>query len=184
MEGIVVLADYRPGEDAYDVLANFQGPYSLHAVMARALRVPETGLRLRTPTDSGGSFGVKQAAFPYVVLMCLAARKAGAPVKWVEDRLEHLMAANSATGRVTRISAAVADDGEVLALRFDHLEDCGAYLRAPEPASLYRMHGLLSGAYGVRHVACINRVVLTNKTPSGLNPVSYTHLTLPTKRIV
>ena len=169
MEGIVVVAEYRPGEDAYDVLANFQGPYSLHAVMARALRVPETGLRLRTPTDSGGSFGVKQAAFPYVVLMCLAARKAGAPVKWVEDRLEHLMAANSATGRVTRIHAAVADDGEVMALRFDHLEDCGAYLRAPEPASLYRMHGLLSGAYGVRHVACANRVVLTNKTPSGLN---------------
>jgi CO/xanthine dehydrogenase Mo-binding subunit len=41
--------------------------------------------------DSGGSFGVKHAVFQHVVLMCLAARKAGAPVKWVEDRLERLM---------------------------------------------------------------------------------------------
>jgi 2-furoyl-CoA dehydrogenase large subunit len=58
-----VVADYDPGEQAYDVLANFQGPFSLHAVMARALKVPGNRLRLRTPPDSGGSFGVKQAIF-------------------------------------------------------------------------------------------------------------------------
>jgi 2-furoyl-CoA dehydrogenase large subunit len=62
------------------------------------------------------------------------------------------------------------DSGEVLALDWDQLEDCGAYLRAPEPATLYRMHGNMTGAYHVRHVAIHNRVVLTNKTPSGLNP--------------
>src|SRR5262249_9182644 len=53
-----VVADYDPGDDAYDVLANFQGPFSLHPVMARALKVPGNRLRLRTPPDSGGSFGV------------------------------------------------------------------------------------------------------------------------------
>ena len=49
------------------------------------------------------------------------------------------------------------------------LEDVGAYVRAPEPATLYRMHGSLSGAYRVRNVAARNRVVLTNRCPSGLN---------------
>jgi 2-furoyl-CoA dehydrogenase large subunit len=59
-----VVAEYDAAEDAYDVLANFQGPFSLHPVMARALKVPGNRLRLRTPPDSGGSFGVKQAIFP------------------------------------------------------------------------------------------------------------------------
>ena len=164
-----VVAEYDPGEDCYDVLANFQGPFSLHAVMARALRVPGNRLRLRTPADSGGSFGVKQGVFPYVVLIALAARVAGRPVKWIEDRLEHLAASSCATNRVTRLEAAVAPDGRIEALDWDQIEDCGAHLRAPEPATLYRMHGNMTGAYDIRHVSIRNRVVLTNKMPTGLN---------------
>ncbi|MEZ5789135.1 MAG: xanthine dehydrogenase family protein molybdopterin-binding subunit, partial [Xanthobacteraceae bacterium] len=164
-----VVAEYDPGADAYDILANFQGPFSLHSVMARALKVPGNRLRLRTPADSGGSFGVKQAVFPYVVLMGVAARASGRPVKWIEDRLEHLTASVSATNRVTRLEAAVAADGRVLALDWDQIDDVGAHIRAPEPATLYRMHGNLTGAYDIRHVSVRNRVVLTNKTPTGLN---------------
>ena len=169
MECIALVAEYLGETAGYDVVSNFQGPFSLQPVMARALRVDGARLRLRSASDSGGSFGVKQAAFPYIVAMCLAARKAARPVKWVEDRLEHLQAATSATNRVTQIEAAVTHDARVLALRYDQLDDCGAYLRAPEPASLYRTHGHMSGAYAIEHLAVRNRVVLTNKTPSGLN---------------
>lgn len=164
-----VVAEYDAGEDAYDVLANFQGPFSIHAVLSRALRVPGNRLRLRTPPDSGGSFGVKQGVFPYIVLIAAAARAAGRPVKWIEDRLEHLTASVSATNRATTLSAAVAEDGRILALDWDQVEDCGAHLRAPEPATLYRMHGNLNGAYDIRHLSVRNRVVVTNKTPTGLN---------------
>ncbi len=164
-----VVADYDAAEDAYDVLANFQGPFSIHAVLSRALRVPGNRLRLRTPPDSGGSFGVKQGVFPYIVLIAAAARAVGRSVKWIEDRLEHLTASVSATNRATTLSAAVAADGRILALDWDQVEDCGAHLRAPEPATLYRMHGNLTGAYDIRHVAVRNRVVVTNKTPTGLN---------------
>ena len=169
IECFVVDAEYASADAACDVTSNFQGPYTLQPVMARALGVPGNRLRLRSPPNSGGSFGVKQAVFPYVVAICLAARKAGRPVRWTEDRLEHLTAATSATNRRIRLEGAVSGEGELLALRYDQLEDCGAYLRAPEPATLYRMHGNLSGAYAVRHIACRNRVVLTNKTPTGLN---------------
>jgi len=164
-----VIAEYDPGENAYDVLANFQGPFSIHAVLSRALKVPGNRLRLRTPPDSGGSFGVKQGVFPYIVLMAAAARVTGRPVKWIEDRLEHLTASVSATNRAVRLAAAVAEDGRILALDWDQVEDCGAHLRAPEPATLYRMHGNLTGAYDIRHLAVRNRVVVTNKTPTGLN---------------
>jgi 2-furoyl-CoA dehydrogenase large subunit len=164
-----VVAEYDPSDDAYDVLANFQGPFSIHAVLSRALKVPGNRLRLRTPPDSGGSFGVKQGVFPYIVLVAAAARAARRPVKWIEDRLEHLAASVSATNRVSKLNAAVADDGRILALDWDQVEDCGAHLRAPEPATLYRMHGNLTGAYDIRHLAVRNRVVVTNKTPTGLN---------------
>ena len=70
-------------------------------------------------------------------------------------------------GRI--IQAESSADGELVALRYDAIEDVGAYVRAPEPATLYRMHGSLSGAYRVRNVAARNRVVLTNTMPSGLN---------------
>jgi 2-furoyl-CoA dehydrogenase large subunit len=167
IETYVVVAEYG-SEGDYDVLSNFMGPFSLHAVMALALRVPAAKLRLRMPRDGGGSFGVKQGVFPYIVALCLAARKAGAPVKWVEDRLEHLVAATSSTGRVTDIEAAVAKDGRIAAISYDQIDDCGAYLRAPEPATFYRMHGCLTGAYRVANLRVRNRVALTNKTPAGL----------------
>tara|TARA_R110002110_G_scaffold404453_1_gene622768 strand:- start:6206 stop:9190 length:2985 start_codon:yes stop_codon:yes gene_type:complete len=164
-----VIASYEPGEDAYDVTANFQGPFSIHAVVARSLNVPGNRLRLRTPPDSGGSFGIKQGVFPYMILAGIAARIAGAPVKWIEDRLEHLSASVSATNRQTRIEAAVEEDGRITGLDWDQIEDCGAHLRAPEPATLYRMHGNMTGAYDIPNLAIRNRVVLTNKTPTGLN---------------
>jgi 2-furoyl-CoA dehydrogenase large subunit len=90
-------------------------------------------------------------------------------VRWTEDRLEHLAASSAATGRVTTVEAGYTQDGELLALRYDAIEDVGAYVRAPEPATLYRMHGSLSGAYRVRNVAARYRVALTNTLPSGLN---------------
>jgi 2-furoyl-CoA dehydrogenase large subunit len=168
IECFVVVAEHRPDDDSYDVLSSFQGPYSIHPVMARALRVPGARLRLRTPRDSGGSFGIKLAVFPYIVLMALAARVVGRPVKWVEDRYEHLQAATSCPVRVTRVEAAVTRDGTITALRFDQMDDYGAFVRAPMPAPLYRMHGAMTGAYAVRNLAITSKVVVTNKMPAGL----------------
>ena len=168
IECYVVVAQHNPADDSYDVLANFQGPFSMHPVMARALRVPGPKMRLRIPPDSGGSFGIKLSVFPYVVLIALAAKITGRPVKWVEDRIEHLVAASSGPNRVTEIEAAVANDGRILALKLDQLEDYGAFLRAPMPGPLYRMHGAVTGAYDIANVAVTNRVVLTNKMPASL----------------
>lgn len=169
METYGVLAAYDPHGAGYDIQANFQGPFSIHPVIARALKVPGNKLRLRTPPNSGGSFGIKQGVFPYIVLMAACARICARPVKWIEDRLEHLTASVSATNRVVELEAAVEPDGRVTALFWDQIEDVGAYLRAPEPATLYRMHGNLCGAYDIANLSVRNRIVMTNKTPTGLN---------------
>ena len=163
-----LVAEFHSGAESYEVTSNFQGPFALHPVMALALKIPANRLRLKSPPASGGSFGTKQGVFPYIVACCVASRIAGRPVKWIEDRLEHLMAATSATNRVTTLRAAVEADGRITALDWDQIDDCGAYLRAPEPATIYRMHGNMTGAYDIRHLAIRNRNVLTNKTPSGL----------------
>ncbi len=168
MECFVVVAEYLVDEDSFDVMSHFQGPFTTHPVMARALRVPGPRFRLRTPPNSGGSFGVKQSVFPYIVLMSVASKIIGRPVKWVEDRLEHLVAANSAPNRDIRIEAAVKSDGTVLALRIEQLDDYGAFLRSPMPGPLYRMHGSMTGAYDVANIKITNKLILTNKAPAGL----------------
>ena len=164
-----VVCDWDGSAGRLTAWANFQGPFTLHGVAAAALGLRGDRLRLLTPPDSGGSFGIKAAVLPYVVLMGLASRALGVPVRWSEDRLEHLAASAVSTGRVTEVEAGFTAEGELVALRYDALEDVGAYVRAPEPATLYRMHGSLSGAYRVRNVAARNRVGLTNTIPSGLN---------------
>jgi 2-furoyl-CoA dehydrogenase large subunit len=169
VECYAVVADWEATAGRLTAWANFQGPFTLHGVAAAALGLKGDRLRLLTPPDSGGSFGIKSSVFAYVVLMGLAARHLGVPVTWTEDRLEHLAASAAATGRTTEVEAGFAADGRLLALRYDAIEDVGAYVRAPEPATLYRMHGSLSGAYTVPNVAVRNRVVLTNTIPSGLN---------------
>jgi 2-furoyl-CoA dehydrogenase large subunit len=169
VECYAVVADWDATAGRLTAWANFQGPFTLHGVAAAALGLKGDRFRLLTPPDSGGSFGIKSSVFAYVVLMGLAARKLGVPVTWIEDRLEHLAASAAATGRTTEVEAGFRADGRLVALRYDAIEDVGAYVRAPEPATLYRMHGSLSGAYTVPNVAARNRVVLTNTIPSGLN---------------
>ncbi|HEU5068703.1 MAG TPA: molybdopterin cofactor-binding domain-containing protein, partial [Sphingomicrobium sp.] len=164
-----VIADFDRGNRRYTVWSNFQGPYALHPIMCDALRVRGHELRLISAPSSGGSFGIKQGVYPYIVLIALAARRFGRPVKWIEDRLEHLASSSAASGRVTKVDGAFDRDGNLIGLQLEQLENVGAYLRPPDPAALYRMHSTLSGPYRVRNIAVSNKAVVTNQVPSGLN---------------
>src|SRR5471030_2327266 len=169
METYGVIANFEPHPDRYTVWANFQGPFVLHPLMAASLNVSGSRLRVITPPNSGGSFGTKQAVFAYMVLISAASRLLGVPVKWSEDRLEHLMASSSATDRIGSVEGAFSKDGELLGVRYRNVVNLGAYIRAPEPASVYRMHSTSNGAYRVKHIAIENVLVVTNRMPTGLN---------------
>lgn len=169
METAGIIAQFEAQPDRYTIWSNFQGPFILHALMTGALKVPGNHLRLITAPHSGGSFGVKQAMFPTIVLLAAASRLLGMPLKWIEDRLEHLQASSCASDRADRVDAAFTNQGELIGLRYTNIMNAGAYVRAPEPASLYRMHAASNGCYGVRNIAVDNSVVVTNRSPIGLN---------------
>ena len=148
----------------------FMGPFSIHAVMARALKVPGNRLRLRTPPDSGGSFGVKQGVFPYIVLMGLAARVAGAPGEMDRGpaRASHRLgvgdqprdqARSRGRCRRPRHGAGAGTRSRMSArtsARPSRRRSTACTATSPAPTT--------SANVSVR-----NRVVLTNKTPTGLN---------------
>jgi 2-furoyl-CoA dehydrogenase large subunit len=169
METFGVIAHYERAPDRYTVWSNFQGPFVLQPLMAGALRVPGNRLRLITPPSSGGSFGVKQAILSSIVLLAAVSRRTELPVKWIEDRAEHLTAASASSDRLGTVAAAFRNDGKLLGLRFKNVANMGAYIRAPEPASLYRMHAASNGCYDVRNIEIHNELVVTNRTPVGLN---------------
>jgi 2-furoyl-CoA dehydrogenase large subunit len=164
-----VIADYDPADDRYSIWSNFQGPFIGHPIIAAALKTPSSRVRMISAPSSGGSFGVKWGVFPYIILVALAARLAKSSVKWIEDRAEHLAASSCSTDRVSHLEGAFSRDGRLLGLRVKQLENVGAYLRPPEPSTLYRTHGNLNGPYDVRDISVSNTVVLTNQMPSGLN---------------
>ncbi len=163
------IAHYEAAPERYTIWSNFQGPFILQPLMARALGIAGNQLRLIAAPHSGGSFGIKQGIYPYLVLLAAASRSLGCPLKWTEDRLEHLSASSSAADRADGIEAAFDAEGQLTGLRFDNCVNVGAYVRAPEPASVYRMHAASNGCYQVRNIAVENRLVTTNKTPVGLN---------------
>ncbi|WP_411502356.1 xanthine dehydrogenase family protein molybdopterin-binding subunit [Brevibacillus centrosporus] len=163
-----VIAHYQSSSDSLTIWSNFHGPFTLQSVMAAALRINCNQLRIMIPKDVGGSYGIKSGVYPYMVLMGVVSKKVGLPVKWIEDRQEHLMASSSGTDRVTWIEAAVKRDGTVTGLRMKMVDSVGAYVRAPEPACLYRTHSNSTGAYRIEHLAMETIAVMTNKSPTGL----------------
>src|SRR6266478_4532000 len=169
METFGVIAQFERAPDRYTVWSNFQGPFVVQPLMANALRVAGHRLRLITPPNSGGSFGIKQAVLSYIVLLAAVSRKAGVPVKWIEDRAEHLTAASASSDRLGTVAAAFTKHGELTGLRFKNTANMGAYVRPPEPASIYRMHAASNGCYKVKNISIDNELVITNSTPVGLN---------------
>jgi 2-furoyl-CoA dehydrogenase large subunit len=155
--------------DRLTAWCNFHGPFTMQPVIAGALGLLPARVRLIIPEDIGGSFGIKSGVYAYVALMALASRQARAPVRWIEDRVEHLLASSAGNDREMRFAAAIDDEGRIMALRADLIDNVGAYLRPPEPATLYRCFGNVTGAYAIDAVGLRSRAVVTNKAPTGLN---------------
>jgi 2-furoyl-CoA dehydrogenase large subunit len=164
-----VVAHHDRAYDSVTIWSNFHGPFVLHSVVAGALGLAQNKVRFVIPPDIGGSFGIKSGIYPYMVLMALASRVVGRPVKWTEDRREHLLASCSGTDRVSYVRAAFEGSGEMLGLDYRLIDNVGAYIRSPEPATMYRCFGNFTGAYAVRNVRVETYSVMTNKAMTGLN---------------
>jgi 2-furoyl-CoA dehydrogenase large subunit len=91
------------------------------------------------------------------------------PVKWIEDRREHLLASSSGTDRIADRELAARKDGTVLGMRFRWLDNVGGYIRSPEPGCSFRPTGNFVGPYRFQHLEVDASVVMTNKSLTGPN---------------
>src|SRR5437879_4543788 len=151
------------------VWSNFMGPFIMHPLTARVLGLAENKLRFIVPPDIGGSFGIKTSIYPYIALIALASKHAGVPVKWIEDRREHLLASSSGTDRVAYREVAAKKDGTILGMRFKWLDNVGGYIRSPEPGCSFRPTGNFVCPYRFQHLEVDASVVMTNKSLTGPN---------------
>jgi aerobic carbon-monoxide dehydrogenase large subunit len=115
----------------------------------------------------GGGFGVRGELYPEDVLVCAAALAFARPVKWIEDRREHLIATNHSRQQTHRIRAAIDAVGRILAIDDAYFTDQGAYLRTHAATVTDLTAALLPGPYRVPAYRAVGRVRLTNKTPCG-----------------
>ncbi|MCU0492268.1 MAG: molybdopterin-dependent oxidoreductase [Chloroflexaceae bacterium] len=162
MEGRAVVAMPDPMSGGLTVWTSTQAPHQMRGEIAKVLRMAENQVRVIAP-DVGGGFGVKIGIYPEDALVAALARQFNAPVRWVEGRLEHMMATTHGRGQVADLEAAVTEDGTVTALRMRVIGDSGAYPVAPGIPDLTLAMGV--GVYHVPNIDFEVTVVYTNTTP-------------------
>jgi carbon-monoxide dehydrogenase large subunit len=115
----------------------------------------------------GGGFGIRGELYPEDVLVCLAALRLGRPVKWIEDRREHLISANHSRQQTHHIRAAIDRNGNILAIDDEFFHDQGGYMRTHAATVPDLAAGMLPGPYRVPSYRAVGHIRLTNKTPGG-----------------
>lgn len=115
----------------------------------------------------GGGFGIRGEIYPEDVLVCAAALKFRKPIKWIEDRREHLIAANHSRDQVHRIRAAIDAHGQILGIDDEFFHDNGAYMRTHAATVPDLAAAMLPGPYRVPAYRVAGHIRLTNKTPAG-----------------
>jgi aerobic carbon-monoxide dehydrogenase large subunit len=117
--------------------------------------------------DVGGGFGVRGELYPEDFLVPFMARTLKRPVKWIEDRREHLMATNHSREIDCNLEIACARDGKILGLRGTIYGDMGAYTRTNGGVVPAKAAQFLLGPYRIPAVAFEVVIYQTNKTPVG-----------------
>jgi carbon-monoxide dehydrogenase large subunit len=140
-------------------------PHRNQELLARMLALPPSAIHVHE-SHVGGGFGVRGELYPEDVLVCVAAKRFNRPVKWIEDRREHLIAANHSREQVHKIRAAVDTDGVILAIDDRYFHDQGAYVRTHAARVVHMTAGILPGPYRVPAYRAIGHFRLTNKTPA------------------
>jgi carbon-monoxide dehydrogenase large subunit len=164
MEGRGVVARYLPGVGSLDVWSSTQLPHLVRMQLARSLRIAETNIRVMAQ-DVGGGFGLKLGLYPEELLACLHTMDLGRPVKWIEDRMEHLRMTTHARQAVHDVEMAADAGGRILAMRDVYRVDAGAFNSPFGPPMLSSL--MFTGPYRVNDAYVERQVIVTNKTPVG-----------------
>jgi carbon-monoxide dehydrogenase large subunit len=168
LEGRAVLAhrDYRLDEIV--VYASTQTPHTVRVALAETLGIDERRLRVIAP-DVGGGFGPKARLYPEEVILAALALELDHPVRWVEDRNEHLLTAAHARDHHYKLTAYADPEGRILGVDTEIIVDAGAYGLWPQgPYQEANMAArTLPGPYMLANYRARTFTVATNKAPVG-----------------
>ena len=164
MECRGVIGAYDQRTDSVTIWSATQVVHSVRREAASVLRLPEARVRC-VALDVGGGFGTKGHVYPEDLLIPFLARLVGRPVRWIEERQEHLQCSCHSRDQVHEVEVGFASDGRVIAFRDEFLVDCGAW--NPIGAAIaYNTAVHLPGPYKIANFAAKARIVATNKVPN------------------
>ena len=166
LEPRTLLADPDPVTGALDIFGMTKVPVFNRDLLAALLGMDETLIHVHA-VDAGGGFGARGEFYPEDFLVPWLARTLRRPVKWVEDRAEHLVTVNHSRQQSHRLAAAFGPGGRLLGLRADVVHDNGAYCRTHGIIVPELTLAMLPGPYRVPAYHGRVQVVLTSKTPCG-----------------
>ncbi|OFW00253.1 MAG: hypothetical protein A3I61_08815 [Acidobacteria bacterium RIFCSPLOWO2_02_FULL_68_18] len=160
LEPFACLAEAAP--ERLTIWCNSQSPDVIYEALSEALGID--AVRVIVP-DVGGGFGQKiHLIRKYAVLTALLAVEAGRPVKWIEDRSEHMTAGGHSCEQEFDVEAAVTAEGEVLGLKIRDTDDVGGSVSTLTIHFTNKLNNLFN-TYKVQHLRLDGRSVLTNKCP-------------------
>ncbi|MQA81289.1 MAG: molybdopterin-dependent oxidoreductase [Streptosporangiales bacterium] len=163
LEPYALTVSYDPRTGEYDVYANDQQPARSIGNITKALGVPTASVRLSVP-DSGGSFGIKLAVWPYVLIGCLLAKRVDRPLKWIQTRTEHMLGGTHTPDVEMDMELPVSADGKILAMRLRSRENDGAFIHTAGIYGLIKFATAV-GPYTIGAASIDLMSVVTNRGP-------------------
>ncbi|MFC4041749.1 aerobic carbon-monoxide dehydrogenase large subunit [Dactylosporangium siamense] len=168
LETCGAVADFDKVTGKLTIYSTTQAPHAHRTVYALVAGLPEHKIRVISP-DIGGGFGGKVGIYPGYVLAIVGSIVTGKPVKWMEDRNEHLTATAFARDYHMRGEIAATKDGKIRALRVDVLADHGAFNGTAQPTKFPAgFFHIFTGSYDLEAASCNVKGVYTNKAPGGV----------------
>lgn len=166
MEGKGVLAYWDERDGQLVVYTSTQVPHLIRTGLSQCLGMDQSAVRIIAP-DVGGGFGYKCVLQPEEISVSWLSQHVKRPLRWTEDRREHLVAGANTRQHHYKIKAYADAQGRLLALDAVVTVDVGAYSVWPFTACLEAAQagGNLPGPYALPAYQCTTYSVATNKPP-------------------
>ncbi len=159
-----VVSEYDARTQSLTIWSSTQVVHWVRREVAATLGMAEARVRC-VALDVGGGFGIKGHVYPEDLLIPFLARKIGRPVKWIEDRHEHLMCSCHSRDQIHDLEIGFDDDGRILAYRDRFFADCGAF-NPIGSGIIYNTIAHLAGPYRIENFSAEARLIVTNKVPN------------------
>jgi aerobic carbon-monoxide dehydrogenase large subunit len=166
LEGRGVVAVWDGRLEQLTIYSACQMPHIVRTGLAGCLGLDEGQIRVIAP-DVGGGFGYKGILLPEEVCLGWLAMQCGHPVRWIEDRREHLIAGANCREHHYKITGYADRDGRLLGIDCEATVDSGAYSAYPFSACLEaaQVASILPGPYDFRAYRCRTFSIASNKCP-------------------